>query len=523
MIIMMWSVILYAIKGYDESYDMFLNLRYNLVPRATTMAELSLMSHKLTDKFFSDRDDLAVNLQEFEQAWNVYEEREKSFVYGDSEPDLSTIRDKVHKIEKFLSDKIASKEEWNVAEKNKLNSLVDSFILDTDIFEKEAWQKVDEYENETDRLYRLRLRLLLMLGTVTLLLSIFIVIYTTKTITKPIYKLRDSTFEISRGNFDIDLDVTAKGAIGDLAESFRKMTFDLKTSNAKLEKYSHSLEHIVDERTRDLQQKMLELKNYNEAMLSVLEDSDEAKKKLEITLNELRSTQEQLIQAGKLSGIGQMAAGVAHEINNPLTSILGYSQLMMSDKSLDSKIKEDLVNIEKEAKRCVTIIENLLSFARPMPPQKEHFNINNILEATLKVVSYSITREQMNIVKEFGDHLPKIFGDAYQLQQVFLNLIINAVHAMKSGGTLTLETGLLKKGGNEFVCVSVKDTGVGIPDNIKDKVFEPFFTTSYQSGRKGTGLGLSISHTIIREHNGMIEFESKEGVGSAFRVILPVA
>ncbi len=298
---------------------------------------------------------------------------------------------------------------------------------------------------------------------------------------------------------------------------------ELRNSKEELESYSQSLEIMVEKRTKDLDSSLKEVEESRDVMLSVLEDTEEARKKLELAMEELKQKEEQLIQVGKLSGIGQMAAGVAHEINNPMTSILGFAQLMIARKDIDSSLKEDLMRIEKEGKRCTVIIENLLNFARPQPAQKIELDVNNVIGATIKVVEYSIKREQVELIQKLDPSLPKIIGDPYQLQQVFMNIIINAAHAMPKGGSLTIGSRVTGHGTqNTQVEVSFTDSGCGMSKEIQEKIFEPFFSTAYQRGQKGTGLGLSISYSIVKEHGGRIEVESMLEKGSTFRVILPV-
>jgi len=343
-----------------------------------------------------------------------------------------------------------------------------------------------------------------------------------KRLTRPIEILTMAMKTMSAGNMDTRAEVKTSDEIGILAEAFNRMARDLKKSREDLENYSQNLEEKVGERTRELNVTLAELKENRDAVLSILEDTNEAKKKLEAAMEELKKTQQQLIQSGKLAGIGQIAAGVAHEINNPLTSIMGFAQLTMSRRDIDDTLRTDLSTIEKEAKRCITIIENLLNFARPQEPQKTEININNVIDAALKIMEYSITREKIDIVKKYTEALPLVLGDSYQLQQVFMNIILNAVHAMPRGGNLTISTRLQKTENREQIEIAFQDTGIGIPDDIKDKIFEPFFTTSYKSGYKGTGLGLSISYSIVQAHGGRIEVESAMGKGSTFRVILPL-
>ncbi len=327
------------------------------------------------------------------------------------------------------------------------------------------------------------------------------------------------------------------GPLYDLTSGFRKFTGvvcvardmrgiyalidDLKRSKKKMEEYSHTLEEGVRQRTGELMNTIEELRNSRRVLISVLEDSDEARKKLEIALKEVREKDSQLLHAEKLSGIGVMAAGVAHEINNPLVSILGYSQLMMMRKDIDASMRQDLQNIERESKRCVGIIENLLNFARPAKPRMARIQVGDVLETTLQMVEYSVRRQQVEIIRKFDPSLPSIHGDEHQLQQVFLNMILNAANAMTSGGSLTIKTERLP--GKGMIAILFSDTGHGISEGAKERIFEPFFTTAYEKGRKGTGLGLSISHSIITSHGGEISFESIVGQGTTFQILLPIA
>lgn len=375
---------------------------------------------------------------------------------------------------------------------------------------------------------------LMIVTSIFVLLACIIAFIVSRTITSPIKKLRAASEHFARGDMDHRVLIKSGDEMEDFAGSFNKMTEEIKRSRSELEAYSKSLELLVEKRTGELKEKVTDLEATRRVMLSVLEDTTEAKKRVEKVLAELKTTQAQLIESGKLAGIGQMAAGVAHEINNPLTSIMGFAQLTMSRKDIDGTLRTDLLTIEKEAKRCVIIIENLLSFAKPQAPQNIELNINSVIDATLKVVEYSVTRDQVSIVKKYDEGLPRVTGDPAQLQQVFMNIILNAAHAMPRGGVLTIETRVgsselgvrSRKSGNselaDFVEISFTDTGIGIPDENKDKIFEPFFTTSYKSGYKGTGLGLPISHSIVQAHGGRIDVESVVGKGSTFRVVLPV-
>jgi two-component system NtrC family sensor kinase len=346
-----------------------------------------------------------------------------------------------------------------------------------------------------------------------------------RSISGPIRRLSQAVAEIGKGNYDVGVNFKSSDEIGFLANEFSKMVANVRNTRSELENYSKLLERKVVERTKELESLLTEVKDAQNVAFSILEDTVESKNLLEKTLSELKKTQEQLIQAGKLAGIGQMAAGVAHEINNPLTSILGFAQLLLSNRNLDESIASDLRTIEREAKRCVVIIENLLNFSKPNPRKKVPIDIGNVLDDTIKVLVYTLEREKITVIKKCGHGIPKISGDAYQLQQVFMNIIINAARAMPEGGVLTIDVGRDDTSNiqhpTSYVIISFTDTGIGMSDEVKSHIFEPFFSTSYERGQKGTGLGLPISYTIVKEHGGNIEVESEEGKGSTFRVLLP--
>lgn len=234
--------------------------------------------------------------------------------------------------------------------------------------------------------------------------------------------------------------------------------------------------------------------------------------------------QSQLLQAEKLSAIGQMIAGVAHELNNPLTTVIGYAELLQAS-DVDSQAKEDLERIYKDARRAQRIVENLLAFARQKEPQRSLLDINKILERTLELRRHQLTVDNVQVIKELARDLPWTLADGYQLQQVFLNIINNAHQALveaHGGGTLTVRTELHspRDGTKDVIKITFADDGPGIPMKIMDRIFDPFFTT--KDVGLGTGLGLSISFGIIQEHGGRIWAESEMGQGATFLVELPV-
>jgi two-component system NtrC family sensor kinase len=230
-----------------------------------------------------------------------------------------------------------------------------------------------------------------------------------------------------------------------------------------------------------------------------------------------RQTQEKLIRSDRLAMVGQLASGVAHEINNPLGSILLFSRLIMQQVPPEGRVRENLDRIEKETKRCHNIVRSLLDFARQRPPLVESLELNPLMDATLTVFEDQYLFHNIEVVKSYASDLPALQGDSAQLQQVFMNIIMNAVDAMDGKGCLTLET---RKGDQSgYVEISITDTGSGIaPENV-ERIFDPFFTTK-EVGH-GTGLGLSVSYGIIQTHQGDISVSSVPGSGSRFTVTLP--
>ncbi|HMO55854.1 MAG TPA: response regulator [Roseiflexaceae bacterium] len=246
-------------------------------------------------------------------------------------------------------------------------------------------------------------------------------------------------------------------------------------------------------------------------------------------LTERRRLEEQLIRAEKLSAIGQLVAGVAHEVNNPLTSISGYTQLMLRDKSLPDLVQEDLSHIHIQAERAARIVQNLLVFAREHKPQRFQIDVNDVIRSTLSLRAYQLRVDNITVNLVLDNELPQTVADPFQLQQVFLNLINNAHQAMTErggNGTLTLRTYSASRpasdgarAGVSVLIVAVSDTGIGISQRDLNRIFDPFYTTKPVG--QGTGLGLSICFGIIQEHGGRIWAESEVGSGTTMYVELP--
>jgi two-component system NtrC family sensor kinase len=230
-----------------------------------------------------------------------------------------------------------------------------------------------------------------------------------------------------------------------------------------------------------------------------------------------QATRQQIGQSEKLAAIGRLAAGVAHEINNPLTGVLTFAHLLRQKENMTGQDKQDLDLIVHETARAAEIVRGLLDFARERPVVKELLDLNEVTRQTLRLIRSQKPVKQVAIVEDLAADLPRVDADKNQLQQVLVNLSLNACEAMPNGGTLSIST--LAQDGK--VLVKLTDTGCGIKKEHLGRIFDPFFSTKPVG--KGTGLGLSVSYGIIQQHGGAIEVESEEGKGSTFTVVLPAA
>ena len=283
-------------------------------------------------------------------------------------------------------------------------------------------------------------------------------------------------------------------------------------------------EKYILETLRDItEQKELEMK-----VKAYTENLERTNAELQHALKNLKETQAQLIQAEKMAGIGQLAAGVAHELNNPLGGILGYCQFALekiTKKPLKELTGEDistysqyLKDIEQQSKRCKAIIQSLLKFSRASVKEDfEPIDINSILKETFTFVNHQMEKHKVKLEEVLSPSLPRISGNTSQLQQVFTNLILNAVQVMPDGGKLTISDKVSED--KESIEISFADTGEGISKENLNKIFEPFFTTKKVG--QGTGLGLSVSYGIVKDHGGDIRVETTVREGTTFTVILP--
>lgn len=241
-------------------------------------------------------------------------------------------------------------------------------------------------------------------------------------------------------------------------------------------------------------------------------------------VSDRKRMEQQLIFSEKMAAIGELAAGVAHEINNPLDGLLNCILRIQRDPDNVKQTQEYLDLMEDAIRRIEATIGKLLDFSRPHELSLTTVNLNEVVTETIGLLEYGASEKGIKIQQHFQDQIALIHGDKHLLEQVIINLSLNAITAMPEGGTLRFETGeviLDPLIGQPIVFVKVIDTGIGIAESVKDRIFDPFYTT--QITEKGTGLGLSVSDRIIRQHQGVIEVNSKEGKGSTFTVKLPVA
>jgi signal transduction histidine kinase len=323
----------------------------------------------------------------------------------------------------------------------------------------------------------------------SLLVAVFGGILFARGVSEPLRELVKGSLEIAKGDFDKRVPVRSKDEIGHLAETFNHMAHELKQS------FSTVSEQLV------------EIRAWNKEL-------DQRVKK---RTRELREAQEQISRSQKLAAIGELGAGVAHEVNNPLTGIQGYAQIMLAKVKPDNPSYKPLSTIVEEAKKIRSIVADLLRFSQsPEDEIQAQIDLNYTVEKALQMVEGQLKEQGIAVEKSLSPDLPPVSGDPSALQQVIVHFIANAKNAMPMGGVLTLETEEVEGGAVKLV---VGDTGRGIPEANLPRIFDPFFTTKDEW--TGKGLGLSVANRIVEEHKGVIRVESEEGKGTTFTVVLP--
>ena len=345
-------------------------------------------------------------------------------------------------------------------------------LLDISVSLEMLRQKSHEY----------RLEFVMLTCLLLLIIGVLVIILTHYLVDIPVQRLVRHSALVALGDFESRVAVSSRDELGELSEAVNYMTESLGKADKELKDLADSLENKVEERSR-----------------------------------EIKLMEEQLRRSEKLASIGTLAAGVAHEINNPLTGILLYSSILSTDKKLDPALLPDVERVIAETQRCAGIVKNLLEFSRESSPQKEVIALDAILDEVVTFFHNQPDFKNIAIGKNYGIDLPQISVDPNQIRQVLMNLVINAGHAMSNGGDLDITTFLSADG--KYVCAGIKDNGDGIPEENLARIFDPFFTTKSE----GTGLGLSISYGIIENNGGKIEVKSRLGEGTAFTVMLPVS
>jgi signal transduction histidine kinase len=339
-----------------------------------------------------------------------------------------------------------------------------------------------------------RRQALLVTATAALIILGFLVWYLRRTISQPVQRLVHAMAQAEAGNLQSQVQVQSWDELGRLALQFNQML-------GKIRNFNLELQSRIQQATVELNWRYEELMGVN---------------------RRLYETQLQLAHSERLAAAGQVAATVAHRIGTPLHSILGHLYRLKRDTSA-IKREERLKIIESQVERVVQVIQELLDTVRKPAPQMEPIQMNKLLGELLDLVMPGISLRGIHVETKFEPRLPAIIGDIRQLQEVFLNLLTNAMDAMPGGGELRVITGLNgdMNRDRQWIIVTVQDTGSGMADSVLPRIFEPFFTTKERS--KGTGLGLSICREVIKAHSGEIQVSSRVGMGTIFTVTLPVS
>jgi two-component system, NtrC family, sensor kinase len=323
--------------------------------------------------------------------------------------------------------------------------------------------------------------------------SLFVGVFVHRLVYVPLRDLKTGAESLSSGNLEDMIPVRSDDEFGQLASSFNAMTAALKNSRMELREWGRTLEQKVEERTR-----------------------------------QLRIAEAEAVRGEKLASVGLLAAGIAHELNNPLTGILTFSHLIRQKMPDGSPEAEDLDLVIRETRRCAAIIKRLLDFSREKTPEKKFCDLNRIIEDTARFIERPAHLSDIEISMQLDRDLPPVWVDEGLIRQVLVNMLVNAQHAIEKKGSITLRSRRFPEprsfepgmAAAPMAEIAIIDTGCGIPEKDLQRIFDPFFTT--KGVGKGTGLGLSVSHGIVRAHGGAIEVESTLGEGSTFRIYLPL-
>jgi two-component system NtrC family sensor kinase len=323
--------------------------------------------------------------------------------------------------------------------------------------------------------------------------AILVSVLVQRVVYRQLADLSEGEERLASGDLDHPIPVRSDDELGQLAESFNSMMEALRNSRAELEDWGYTLEQKVEAATRDLQR-----------------------------------AQAEAARGEKLASVGLLAAGIAHELNNPLTGVLTFATLVRKQLPPDSPEAEDLDLVIQETRRCATIIRRLLDFAREKAPEKSYADLNTLVDETAELIRQSLQGADIELSMDLDPELPPVWVDEDLIKQVVMNILVNAQHAVEENGRISVRTRLCQAGPHQgeaesaepMVEISIRDTGCGISEENLQKIFDPFFTT--KGVGRGTGLGLSVSHGTIEAHGGSIEVDSTVGEGTEFRIYLPL-
>lgn len=268
-----------------------------------------------------------------------------------------------------------------------------------------------------------------------------------------------------------------------------------------------------------LKARLRELEEFREGVLAMLREIERSESELEAAYRKLKEAETQLMHTSKLSTLGELAAGLAHEIKQPITVIKGLSDSLLRNCEKDANLRDKVRLIHEASLRMEAIVRHLRIFSRMDDTATRPFDLNKVIKDALTITQEMFRKNGIALNLDLSPCLPRVHGSPNRLEQVVINLISNAKDAMPGGGTVEIATSTLEGEGRKSVKMSIKDSGCGMAPDVVQRVFEPFFTT--KEAGKGTGLGLSISHSIIKEHNGDITVETVPGKGATFNVVLP--
>jgi two-component system NtrC family sensor kinase len=326
----------------------------------------------------------------------------------------------------------------------------------------------------------------------------------------PIRKLVEAMSRAEKGDLETEAHIQSEDELGKLGRNFNRMLRTIRETHEQNVQLLRQVSQFNEELTRKIEVATSELAKRNEELR---------------LLNEaLFESQRQLSHSEKLAAVGQATTEMGHQIGTPLNSISGYIQLILQDGNLQPKDRDRVKIIESQLDRLDDSVKNLLSFTRQPKPQLKSLEVNEVLEELIHLSEPWFLARNVKLATHLSPNLPPILGDSTHLQTLFLNLITNALDAMPKGGVLTIKTRLvlppLSSREGRWLEIAVTDTGIGITEESKKRIFKPFFTTKKMG--EGTGLGLAICEEIIKEHFGRIEMESEVGKGSTFFISLPV-